>query len=386
MVVPVREAMTLSKNYANGDFTARVNPNLSLSGEFVTFKDALNTIGEDVSKALVEIQRQVGGLNKDMQEISEYVNRVTEETKVAEKSIADVSDGVGQVAQIAGAVNSLADQSGNTTQQILAAMQDLSTTVASVAAKMEQVSVLTNNTEELSSRGKEVAGRAEAGMSTILQSSSEIERMVQDISTQMVEIGRIVDIISSIAEQTNLLALNAAIEAARAGDAGLGFAVVAGEVKELANESQSSAENIASIIHALQQKTGTITSAVQGSLSEVKSGNEAVSETLELFNEIVGHIADINRNMNEAAAASEEQAASVEEVTATVNEFSDMVAKTAKEAVGLAAASEESSEAVHQIVSMVGQVNESMSDIGKTMEAAERSVRSINGEMSKFKS
>lgn len=200
-------------------------------------------------------------------------------------------------------------------------------------------------------------------MHGILTSSTEIEYMVSDISAQMNEIGRIVDIISSIAEQTNLLALNAAIEAARAGEAGLGFAVVAGEVKELASGSQRSAENIAGIISTLQKNTRAITEAVKISLTEVKTGNEAVVQTLGIFNEIVESIAEIDLNMNDVAAASEEQAASVHDVTTTVHEFGEMVQQTAKESVGLAAASEESSAAVDQIVTMIANVNGSMDTI-----------------------
>jgi methyl-accepting chemotaxis protein len=384
MAVPLNEAMTLSKRFASGDFTARMNPDLKLKGDFVTFRDALDTIGKDISQALSEVQVQMQELTAEMIEVSTRVDEVNTETNAAHKSIEDVSEGVGQVASIASAVNDLADKSGTATQQILTAMHDLATTVSSVAAKMEHVSVLTNMAAELSEKGKEAAGLAEKGMHGIMESSSEIDQMNQQISGQMQEINRIVDIISSIAEETNLLALNAAIEAARAGEAGLGFAVVAAEVKELANESQKSAENIALIISDLQKKSGAMAKAVQNSMVEVKSGNSAVDETLAVFNEIVDSISTINSNMSEVAAASEEQAASVEEVTATVNEFSDMVQQTAKESVGLAAASEESSAAVGQITQMVAQVNESMERIGQTTDKAEQAVTRIKEEMDQF--
>ena len=384
MAVPLNEAMTLSKRYASGDFTARMNPDLKLKGEFVTFRDALDTIGKDISQALSAVQLQMKELTAEMIEVGTRVDEVNTETNAAHKSIEDVSEGVGQVASIASAVNDLADKSGTATQQILTAMHDLATTVSSVAAKMEHVSVLTNMAAELSEKGKEAAGLAEKGMHGIMNSSSEIDEMNQQISGQMQEINRIVDIISSIAEETNLLALNAAIEAARAGEAGLGFAVVAAEVKELANESQKSAENIAIIISDLQKKSGAMAKAVQNSMVEVKSGNNAVDETLAVFNEIVDSIATINSNMSEVAAASEEQAASVEEVTATVNEFSDMVQQTAKESVSLAAASEESSAAVGQITQMVAQVNESMERIGQTTDKAEQAVTRIKEEMDQF--
>jgi methyl-accepting chemotaxis protein len=385
MAVPLQEAMSLCRKYASGDFQARMNSSLHLEGEFVDFRDALDTIGIDLSHALTAVRNQMNILSEQVDIVTAKVNEVNGETEIAHKSIEDVSEGVSQVARIAAAVNDLADKSGLTTQQILAAMQDLATTVQSVAAKMEQVSYLTNTAAELSENGKKAAGEAEGGMKGIMQASSVISDMNQEINEQMQEIGRIVDIISSIAEETNLLALNAAIEAARAGEAGLGFAVVASEVKELANESQKSAEHIAGIITGLQKKSGAMADAVNKSLTEIEGGNAAVSETLEIFNEIVSSISVINSNMSEVAAASEEQAASVQEVTATVNEFSDMVTQTAKESVGLAAASEESSAAVDQISAMVSQVNTSMAVIHEATDQAHETVKHIHDEMDQFK-
>jgi len=385
MAVPLQEAMNMSKMYASGDFSARMNPDIHLEGDFVSFRDALNTIGEDVSHALTEVKTEIDELSVLMSEVSRRVDEVTGETEMAGKSIEDVSEGTGQVASIASTVSDLAETSGINNQQILSAMKDLATTVSSVAVKIEHVSVLTNNASELSEKGKEAAGMAEKGMEGIIQSSSAIDQMNQDINLQMQEIGRIVDIISSIAEETNLLALNAAIEAARAGDAGLGFAVVASEVKELANESQKSAENIAGIISTLKKKSGNMAEIIIKSLSEVETGNKAVRSTLDIFNEIVSSISVISSNMSEVAAASEEQAASVEEVTATVNEYSDMVQKTANESVNLARASEESSKAVNQIRQMVLQVNTSVDYIHSIGVNASKSVLNISTRMKQFK-
>lgn len=385
MVLPIKEAMRLSTEYAKGNFTARVDPKLQVCGEFIVFRDALNTIGTDISQGIAEIRKQMGDLNTDVGQVDSHVESVTGGITQASRSIEDVASGTVQVAQIASAVNILAERSGDTTNQIMSAMQDLATTVSSVAGKMNDVTALTGNAADLSTRGKLAASKAEVGMKGILTSSAEIDHMINDISTQMNEIGRIVDVISSIAEQTNLLALNAAIEAARAGEAGLGFAVVAGEVKELATGSRKSAENIATIISTLQKNTNAITEAVKISLTEVKTGNEAVVETLDIFNEIVGSISEIDQNMNDVAAASEEQAASVEEVSATVHEFGEMVQQTAKESIGLAAASEESSAAVDQIVTMIENVNTSMNMIRLAVTEARESTRLIEEEMGKFK-
>ncbi|HQC00293.1 MAG TPA: methyl-accepting chemotaxis protein, partial [Methanospirillum sp.] len=166
------------------------------------------------------------------------------------------------------------------------------------------------------------------------------------------------------------LALNAAIEAARAGEAGLGFAVVADEVKSLALESQKSAENIAHIIGTLQKKSHTVSESMKTSAMEVQAGNKAVSDTLQVFTEIVRSINVVHTNMTEVAGATEEQAAAVEEITASVNEVGSLVQKTAKEAVDSAAATEE--------------VTASIDQITKAITDAAVSVQKIAAEMDKF--
>jgi methyl-accepting chemotaxis protein len=250
-------------------------------------------------------------------------------------------------------------------------MDDLSNTVSSVAAKAEQASVMARQTVDLSEKGVTLAGKAEKGMEGIMASVDETSGIITDITGQMEEIGKIVDVITGIAEQTGLLALNAAIEAARAGDAGMGFAVVADEVKSLALESQKSAENIAGIIGNLQKKSHLVSESMKSSATEVKAGNEAVGETLQVFNQIVEAVNVVHGNMAEVAAATEEQAAAVEEITASVNEVGNLVQQTAKEAVDSAAATEE-------VTASIDQITHALSE-------AVVAVQNISDEMDKFK-
>ena len=255
--------------------------------------------------------------------------------------------------------------------QVLRAMEDLNQTVTDVAQKAEKVSHLTENANTLSMKGTELAAQAERGMVSITNSSNEVDKIIVDIKAEMDKIGKIVGLISDLANQTNLLALNAAIEAARAGEAGRGFAVVATEVKSLAQESRASAENIADMIGTLQKKSMAAGEAVASSNREVKTGSEALSQTLRSFNDIVRAIEDISKNVVEVASVSEEQAATVEEVTASVNEVQQMVHGTAKDAMDAAAAAEEASASIDQITKVVGSVNQI--------------VDSVSREMSKFK-
>ena len=218
-----------------------------------------------------------------------------------------------------------AERGNDGISQVLRAMEDLNQTVTDVAQKAEKVSQLTENANTLSMKGTELAEQAERGMVSITTSSNEVDKIIVDIKAEMDKIGKIVGLISDLANQTNLLALNAAIEAARAGEAGRGFAVVATEVKSLAQESRASAENIADMIGTLQKKSMAAGEAVASSNREVKTGSEALSQTLRSFKDIVRSIEDISKNVVEVASVSEEQAATVEEVTASVNEVQQMV-------------------------------------------------------------
>ena len=150
---------------------------------------------------------------------------------------------------------------------------------------------------------------------------------------------------------------SSAIEAARAGDAEWGFAVVAAEVKSLAQDSRKSAENIADMITGLQNKAQLANEAMGHAGETVEMGSSALSETLGAFNQIAASIDDITRNATDVASSSEEQAASVEEVTASINEVSGLVQSTAKEAGDAAAATEEVSASIEQISKVVGNVS-----------------------------
>ncbi|MGD0080530.1 MAG: methyl-accepting chemotaxis protein [Methanoregula sp.] len=350
-VAPVNEAMKVSNEYAAGNFTARVDKNLKVQGDFIKFKESLDNIGEQVSKAMRGINTQVTNLASSAEE--------------ANASVEEVAAGAGQVAKNAAAVSSNADKTTQGIEQVQRAMEDLSRTIQEVANKAEVVAKIVDDTTTYSKEGMELAQKTESGMQGITKSSNEVNQIILEIKGQMDKISEIVNLITDLANQTNLLALNAAIEAARAGDAGRGFAVVATEVKSLAVESRASAEKIAEMIDNLQKQTNHAVDAVAAANTGVKEGSEALHDTLSSFNKIVGTIDQISRNVGEVAAASEEQAASVEEVTASISEVGKLMQDTAKESTDAAAASEESSAAIDQITKVVGNVNTIIDQVTK---------------------
>ncbi len=353
VAAPVNEAMRIANEFAKCNFSARVNENLQVEGDFIKFKEALNSIGIEVSKAVSLINQQFAKLTSSAEE--------------ANASIEEVLSGAEQIAKNAAGVSTNAERGNEGISQVLRAMEDLNQTVTEVAQKAERVSHLTEDANTLSVKGTGLAEQAERGMQSITTSSAEVEKIIVDIKAEMDKIGKIVGLIRDIANQTNLLALNAAIEAARAGEAGRGFAVVATEVKSLAQESRASAENIAEMIGTLQKKSIAAGEAVASSNREVKTGNEALTQTLRSFKDIAKSIEDISKNMVEVASVSEEQAATVEEVTANITEVHGMIQATAKDALDAAAASEEASASIDQITKVMGGVNTIVNNVSKEM-------------------
>ena len=353
VIIPVNEALRVSREYANSNFAARVDPSLKVSGDWVEFKEALNNIGIQISTA-------VGLINTQLLDLASNAEEAT-------ASIEEVSAGAQQVAKNAGEVSNNSIRGEDGIQQVLKAMEDLNITVAEVSRRAEEVSSTATTANGYAKNGVQLAQKSETAMEEIKRSSTEVDQIVKDINQQMDEIGKIVRLISDIANQTNLLALNAAIEAARAGEAGRGFAVVAAEVKSLAQDSRQSAENIADMIMTLQTKAKKANDAMGHAGETVAIGSNALSETLGAFEQIAGSIDDITRNATDVASSSEEQAASVEEVTASINEVSGLVQNTAKEAGDAAAATQEASASIDQISKIVANVNEIVETVSLEM-------------------
>lgn len=344
LINPLTGAINLSKEYAACNFTARFPSGIQTEGDFQEFRQVLDSIGSEVSSALRVVERQ-------MTELSDNSDQAT-------SGIDDVKRGASIIAENADQTRNNAEQSEEGISQVLRAMEDLTSTVSSVSTNVEAVAQAGAEADQLAKKGILSAATAEEGMISIRRSSAEVEGIIQEIQGQMSEIIKIIEIISAISEQTNLLALNAAIEAARAGDAGLGFAVVAGEVKALANQTGASAQKIATMISDLEKQSRKAVAAMDGAGEAIEQGGIALQETVQAFNQLTKAVEDISRNMSSVAGATEEQAASFEEITASITEMNGLIKETAKDALNSSATAEEALAVVEQITSIINEINE----------------------------
>ena len=353
VVGPIKEAMRVASEYASCNLATSFDSSVLVKGEFDNFKDSLDTIGADISKTIATLILEIDSLSKHASN--------------AQYGVEDVSRGAKEISQNAEETSSNATKAEDGIDQVLHAMSDLTIMVGDISANADAVARLSEDANALAKKGTDYAGAADKGMDSITKSSSEVEQIIGAIRSEMDQIRKIVNIITDLANQTNLLALNAAIEAARAGDAGRGFAVVASEVKALAQESRISAESIADMIMGLERKSDDAAQAIEAAGKAVVEGNSALSDTLNVFNELTSAVDDINQKMLSIAKATEQQAASFEEITASVNEMSTLVKRTADDATHSSATSEEALAVVSQIIEIINLINEAVNKMRKEM-------------------
>ena len=278
----LREMMRLSHAMAGGDF--RETPKTFSS------QDEIGALGD----ALFDMRAKVRALMKQVGGSAEQLAAASEELTASASQSAQAAE------QIAASITNVARGAETQAQSV----EQSETVMTEMNDKMR---ALRGGAQSVAARAAESADRVTQGMASIQQVVSQMRqinvkvddstRMVGGLGERSKEIGQIVDTISGIAGQTNLLALNAAIEAARAGEHGKGFAVVAEEVRKLAEQSQEAAKHIASLIGQIQGDTEQAVQAMREGDEEVKVGSRTVDQSGQLFGEIDKLIREVNADV-----------------------------------------------------------------------------------------
>jgi methyl-accepting chemotaxis protein len=241
------------------------------------------------------------------------------------------------------------------TSQVAAAMHELSATVDQVSASAHDAAQTAGQATETARSGGEVVASSVANMRAIAGAVSAAAGKVAELGKSSDKIGEIVAVIEDIADQTNLLALNAAIEAARAGEQGRGFAVVADEVRKLAERTSRATHEIASRIRTIQSETKTVVQAMEVGSSQVEEGVIATEKTGESLQEII-RVNDCVRDMiNQIAATTAEQSATSTHVSKNVGEIEHLAQASSNGALEAAKACEELSALALDLEQMVRQ-------------------------------
>ena len=214
--------------------------------------------------------------------------------------------------------------------QAAAAVEQMSVTVTELAKNAQGVATTAQEANRAAGQGHEVVAGSITGMTRLADTVKDSAGRIQTLGQRSDQIGEIVKVIEDIADQTNLLALNAAIEAARAGEQGRGFAVVADEVRKLAERTTKATKEIADTIRTIQGDTSRAVESMQAGTKEAESGTILVNKAGERIGEIVGAVQTVTTMIQQMAAAIEQQSTATDQIAGNI----EAVAAVSKRAEG----------------------------------------------------
>jgi len=274
----------------------------------------------------MENHRKIEQQQKRMTQAGERISSLAEHVASATELLSASADDQAQGAQ----------KQRQQTSAVALAMENMTEIVIEVARNATATRGAADEANTSASDGVAMVDKAVVAINQVSSEAVVLEQEVGKLNTQAGEIGRIISVINDIADQTNLLALNAAIEAARAGEAGRGFAVVADEVRKLAEKTMDATREVESAIGMIQTRSQKATTSMRATAKQVGESTELSNKAGETLQKIMGSIQDMVERIAEIATAAEQQSAAAEEVMHSVEEIA-VIAEDADEAAGQAA-------------------------------------------------
>ncbi|BDU34535.1 methyl-accepting chemotaxis protein [Vibrio nigripulchritudo] len=299
-----------------------------IGGEPKEIEEFVDRIAKGDLTKVRPLQGNETGVYRSTLIMGESIKQIISNIDASSAALTDLS---GQLESSSNQVNRSSESQMMQLEQVATAMNEMTATVAEVAQNAMQASTSSNDASASSSNGLSVVSEMNDDINLLVSNIQSVQSSILEVEKETLNVGGILDVIRGIAEQTNLLALNAAIEAARAGEQGRGFAVVADEVRNLANKTQESTNEIQSMIAVLQEQAKQSVSMMEENAENAKKtlvkSNEA-SQSLQVIQDEIGKIQDMN---NQIATAAEEQSHVATDINENVVNVNDLARNTVQD-------------------------------------------------------
>ncbi|MHB8110934.1 MAG: methyl-accepting chemotaxis protein [Syntrophorhabdaceae bacterium] len=297
---PISKTVQMIGDIAKGDLTKRLE---------VISQDEIGSMARTFNDF-------VGTLHDTISRVADSSNRVSDAAVMLDSGAEQMAAGVEQAAS---QVNSVATAS-----------EEMSTTSSEIAQNCVRVAKSSENANNSARTGENIITGTISVMGSINERVKNSAHIIENLGSRSEQIGAVVGLINEIADQTNLLALNAAIEAARAGEHGRGFAVVADEVRKLAERTSHATKEISETIIAMQTETKNAVVSMKEGLSEAQRGANEASKSGDALHDILNQVNAVTTEINQIAVASEQQTATTNEIANNIQQISEVMAETAR--------------------------------------------------------
>jgi methyl-accepting chemotaxis protein len=300
-------------------------------------------IAKSIANPVKEVVTNINNADLNSRFNSDRKDEVGDLQKAFDGFVDQIKNTLVQVSESSAAVASASTQISSSTEELAAGAQEQSSQASEVATAVEEMTKTLGETnqnirkvadgakdaKESARKGGDVVGQTVSGMKRIAEVVNQSASQVKILGASSDKIGEIIGVIDDIADQTNLLALNAAIEAARAGEQGRGFAVVADEVRKLAERTSKATKEIATMIRQIQTDTNQAVASMEKGTQEVGTGITLAEQAGSMLNDIVGNAQSVADMVGQIAAASEQQSSASEQISKNVEAISTVTQQSA---------------------------------------------------------
>ncbi len=335
--------VTAARNLARGDLSHKVAFRLDSKDEIGQLARTFNEMAESLSGMILRIK----GIADHM------ASSATELSATAEQMSAGSEEASSQVVAVATAAEEMASQAG----AVAAAAEELSATITQVSQSAQRAAELARQSSTISSEGRKNVSQTMDGIKGIAEAVNRINETVQKLNVASERIGQIISVIEDVADQTNLLALNAAIEAARAGEQGRGFAVVADEVRKLAERTMQSTRRISDMIGEIQEETARVVTAMGDGLKAVDEGSKLARNAGEALQKVAESSDEVLEAIAQIATAMEQQSATVKDINQNIQQLSQVTQDISHNIQQVAEASQQVAEGAQQTAQASSQLD-----------------------------
>ena len=318
-----------------GLITQVANTSTSLAGA----SGQLSTVAGQAGEA-------IQGISATSQQVAEGAEKQTQRSQ-------EITTGMGQLSQAIEQVAKGSQEQATSIEAAATTVSQVSKAISEVAGSAQGAADGSRQANEAAKAGKTMVDKTVDGMGRIKLAVESVSSKVSGLGQQSAEIGKIVKVIDDIAAQTNLLALNAAIEAARAGEQGRGFAVVADEVRKLAERVTTATKEIANLIDAVQKGVSQSIKATEDGTKEVNEGSALAEEAGKALDQIMGAVEAVAAQIEQISAAAEQVSASSDEMVKTIDSVKQVVEQNSAATEQMSASSTQVSDAVEGIAKII---------------------------------